>query len=141
MADQAEESAKREWVELGARLRYAREYLSLSQQDVAANTGIPRSAISDIERGQRKVDSLELRKFAKVYRRPVSSLLGDEVTEAAAAGGEDVGVDEGASDSVVALARAVQGLTEQDRAEVVRFAEFLRFQAGRRGGGGDDGVR
>jgi transcriptional regulator with XRE-family HTH domain len=142
MADQAEESAKREWVELGARLRHAREYLSLSQQDVAANTGIPRSAISDIERGQRKVDSLELRKLAKVYRRPVSSLLGDEVTEAAAAGGgEDGGANEGASDSVVALARAVQGLTEQDKAEVVRFAEFLRFQAGGRSGGGADGVR
>jgi transcriptional regulator with XRE-family HTH domain len=140
MADPVEQSAKREWVELGARLRHAREYLSLSQQDVAASTGIPRSAISDIERGQRKVDSLELRKLAKVYRRPVSSLLGDEVAEAAADAGKD-GVDESASDSVVALARAVQGLTEQDKAEVVRFAEFLRFQAGGRGGGGDDGVR
>lgn len=138
MADELEESAKREWVELGGRLRHAREYLSLSQQDVAANTGIPRSAISDIERGQRKVDSLELRKLAKVYRRPVSSLLGDEATEAAANHGDD----EGRSDSVVALARAVQGLTEADQAEVVRFAEFLRFQArGRETGGGDGGAR
>lgn len=136
MADQVEESAKREWIELGARLRHAREYLSLSQQDVAANTGIPRSAISDIERGQRKVDSLELRKLAKVYRRPVSSLLGDDGIQTFTQS-EDSG-----SDSVVALARAVQGLTEADKAEVVRFAEFLRFQAGGRvTGGGDDGAR
>jgi transcriptional regulator with XRE-family HTH domain len=140
MAEQVEESSKREWVELGGRLRHAREYLSLSQQDVAASTGIPRSAISDIERGQRKVDSLELRKLAKVYRRPVSSLLGDEVAEDAA----HVGVaDPAAADSVVALARAVQGLTDADKAEVVRFAEFLRFQAGARSGAGgsDDRVR
>ena len=35
---------------LAARLRDAREYLDLSQQFVADQTGIPRSAISDISR-------------------------------------------------------------------------------------------
>ena len=108
-----------EWRRLGGRLRGAREYLSLSQQDVAASTGIPRSAISDIERGQRKVDSLELRKLAKVYRRPVSGLLNNDAEDDA----DDAG------QSVSALARAVEGLTDTDRDEVVRFAEFLRYQA------------
>lgn len=105
-----------EWRSLGERLREAREYLSLSQQDVAASTGIPRSAMSDIERGQRKVDSLELRKLAKVYRVPVSNLLNDDARE-----------NDG--QTVSALARAVEGLTDTDRNEVVRFAEFLRYQA------------
>ena len=103
-----------EWEELGNRLREIREYLNLSQQDVASGTSIPRSAISDIERGQRKVDSLELRRFAKLYRYPVSYLLGEELTEVEAAS---------------VLARAVTDLTEQDRKEVFRFAEFLRFSA------------
>jgi transcriptional regulator with XRE-family HTH domain len=121
--------ASQEWTKLGTRLREAREYLALSQQDVTASTGIPRSAISDIERGQRKVDSLELRKLAKVYRRPVSALLGED--EDPAEGGGTL------SEGVSALARAVQGLTQADQAEVVRFAEFLRFQA--RGGGRTSG--
>ena len=56
------------WGEIGTRLREIREYLSLSQQVVASSTGIARSAISDIERGVRKVDSLELRKLARLYR-------------------------------------------------------------------------
>jgi transcriptional regulator with XRE-family HTH domain len=111
----AEES---EWQQLGSRLRDVREYLSLSQQYVADKTGIPRSAVSDIERGVRKVDSLELRKFARLYMHPVGYFLGEE----------------DAGDEVRALARAVTDLTEDDRAEVVRFAQFLRYsaEAGRR---------
>jgi transcriptional regulator with XRE-family HTH domain len=103
-----------DWKRLGTRLREVREYLNLSQQDVAGATGIPRSAISDIERGQRKVDSLELLRFAKLYRYSVNYLLGEEPPEVEAA---------------TALARSVTDLTEQDRQEVLRFAEFPRFSS------------
>ena len=99
--------------QLATRLREAREYLNLSQQFVADKTGIPRSAVSDIERGVRKVDSLELRKLARLYMYPVGYFLGEEEA------GEDVRI----------LARAVTDLTEDDRAEVVRFAQFLRYSA------------
>lgn len=99
--------------QLAKRLREVREYLNLSQQFVADKTGIPRSAVSDIERGARKVDSLELRKLARLYMYPVGYFLGDEE----------------AGDDVRALARAVTDLTEGDRAEVVRFAQFLRYSA------------
>lgn len=103
-----------EWEALGSRLKEIREYLNLSQQDVAAATGIPRSAVSDIERGQRKVDSLELRKFSRLYRYPVGHLLGE---------------DSQAAEPATALARAVVDLTDADREEVLRFAEFLRFNS------------
>jgi transcriptional regulator with XRE-family HTH domain len=49
-------------------------------------TGIARSAISDIERGVRRVESLELKRFSKVYRYPVDYFLGDAVPEQAGAG-------------------------------------------------------
>jgi transcriptional regulator with XRE-family HTH domain len=98
---------------LATRMREVREYLGLSQQYVADKTGIARSAVSDIERGVRKVDSLELRKLARLYMYPVGYFFGEEE------------VDE----EVRALARAVTDLTEDDRAEVVRFAHFLRYSA------------
>jgi len=98
---------------LATRLREVREYLNLSQQFVADKTGIPRSAVSDIERGVRKVDSLELRKLARLYMYPVGYFLGEEEV----------------ADDVRVLARAVTDLTEGDRAEVVRFAQFLRYSA------------
>jgi len=98
---------------LATRLREVREYLGLSQQYVADKTGIARSAVSDIERGLRKVDSLELRKLARLYMYPVGYFLGEEE----------------ADEEVRALARAVTALTDDDRAEVVRFAQFLRYSA------------
>jgi transcriptional regulator with XRE-family HTH domain len=116
---QPDAEPKDEWLALGTRLKEIREYLNLSQQHVAAATGIPRSAVSDIERGLRKVDSLELRKFARLYNYPVGYLLGEEV-------GAEAG-------SVSALGRAVAGLDDADRAELLRFADFLRFNSRARG--------
>lgn len=109
----AEPSESSEWVALGKRLREVREYLNLPQQYVADKLGIARSAISDIERGVRKVDSLELKKLSKLYMYPVSYFLGEEKPD----------------EPIRALARAVVDLTDKDRAEVLRFAQFLRFSA------------
>lgn len=100
--------------QLGRRLKELREYLGLSQQLVTDSTGIPRSAVSEIERGNRRVDSLELRKLAKVYRTTVSRLLGEEP---------------GHTPAYEALGRAIAGMSEHDQAEVLRFAEYLSLRA------------
>lgn len=103
---------------LGHRLRELREYLGLPQQFVTAATGIPRSAVSEIERGNRKVDSLELRKLAKVYKTSVARLLEE---------------DSGVPTSFEALGRTLAGMNEQDQAEVLRFAEYLATKTPPRG--------
>ena len=102
---------------LANRLKDTRDYLNLSQAFVSEQTGIPRSAISDIERGVRKVDSLELAKLSKLYRFPVSYFLGQASDESAA------------SVTLHALARTASELTDKDREEVLRFATFLRHYA------------
>ncbi|WP_204808751.1 helix-turn-helix domain-containing protein [Mycobacterium riyadhense] len=102
---------------LAARLREVREYLGLSQQYVASATGIARPAMSEIERGNRKVDSLELRKLARLYRYPVSYFLG---------------VEDPSSGISSALGRVLVDLTSGDHDEVLRFAEFLQFQRDQR---------
>jgi transcriptional regulator with XRE-family HTH domain len=107
---------------LGARLRESREYLGLSQQLVADRTGIPRSAISDIERGVRKVDSLELKKFALVYSRPVGYFL-DEDEQA-----------DPANHTLQVLHRAVGGMTRGDQEKVAEYAELLAISARVRNG-------
>lgn len=103
---------------LAERLREAREYLGLSQQFVAEQTGIPRVAISAIENGKRKVEALELEALSAFYKYPITYLL-DGAMEAPAA--------------VVALAREATGLTERDREEVLRFAKFLKAYGRNRG--------
>lgn len=98
--------------DLGRRLREARDYAGLSQDFVAAHTGLRRTAISDIERGKRQCTGPELRLLASLYGRTADSILGAEELEP--------------DDAVRALNRTVTALDEADRAEVLRFAEFLR---------------
>jgi len=103
---------------LGAKLREAREYVGLSQDEVARGVGLTRSAISLIETGTRKVDALELKKLAEMYQRPAADFTGEvDVIETAM------------PETVQHLARAASKLTEADRAELLRFAEFLSTKA------------
>ncbi len=65
---------------LAARLRARREDVGLTQQAVAGVVGMPRTAISGIEAGTRKVASLELKSLAGLYQCPVGYFL-DEPAE------------------------------------------------------------
>ena len=99
---------------LGERLREAREYLGFSQEEVANYLGVSRSALSLMETGQRKVDALELKKLAGLYKRPVGYFTGEEAEEIS------FGAD------IKHLARKVSELSPDDREELGRFADFLR---------------
>ena len=110
---------------LGARLREAREYLGLSQDEVAKYLSIPRTALSHIESGQRRIDALELKKLAQLYKRPVVYFTGESQADA------------GMSEDVAHLARAAAGLSEGDRRELSRFAEYLRARAESEGSSND----
>ena len=103
--------------ELGERLRKSREYIGLSQVEVARYLGIHRSALSNIENGQRRVDALELKRLAELYKQPVGHFTGEKPLE------------EGLPDDVAHLARAAKSLSQQDRSELTRFAEYLRTRA------------
>lgn len=106
--------------QLGNRLRESREYLGLSQEFVAEHLGIPRASISAMENGKRKVSSLELKQLARIYKQPLSYFLGED----------EFAHDEQSQDVVFnALYRTARALSDQDRQQVLRFAQFLR-QAG-----------
>jgi transcriptional regulator with XRE-family HTH domain len=102
---------------LANRLREAREFANLSQGFVAEQTGLSRSAISEIERGQRRVESLELKRLAAVYRMPIEYFLSSDDPELAGAAPDQ---------TVQALSRATQEMTPDNRREVLRFALFLQ---------------
>jgi Zn-dependent peptidase ImmA (M78 family)/transcriptional regulator with XRE-family HTH domain len=87
----------------------------MSQQAAADAVGVPRTAITQMENGNRSVSTLELAKLAALYRRPVTYFFGDptEIEE------EDV---------LVALHRVAPGL-EQDpgvREQVSRCLSLCR---------------
>ncbi len=113
---------------LSERLKHTREYLNYSQQWVSERTGIPRTAISEIEGGRRKVDSLELKKLARLYRYPVGYFL-DEDLDAIPA-----------EHALAGLPRQLTDLKMEDLNQVMRFAEFLQmsYQADAESAADDD---
>jgi transcriptional regulator with XRE-family HTH domain len=102
---------------LGEKLRQAREYVGFSQDEVATFLKVPRTAITNIESGQRKVEALELKRLAELYRQPVGYFTGED--EASASLPADVAL----------LARQAAKLSVKDRDELGRFAEFLKARA------------
>uniref|UniRef100_UPI003F4954DA helix-turn-helix domain-containing protein n=1 Tax=Paenarthrobacter ureafaciens TaxID=37931 RepID=UPI003F4954DA len=96
---------------VASRIREARESLGLTQEEVSGALGIPRTSVNAMEAGKRGVSALELRRLARLYRRRVEWLLGEDEAPVAAADG--------------ALYRATRDLSDEDKDQVLRFAEFL----------------
>lgn len=107
---------------LAGRLKEAREYMELSQDEVARALDVPRSAISMMEAGQRKVDAIELKRLAEIYQRPIEYFTNDATPTTPV------------PESVQHLARTAAKLSDRDREELLQFARFLqaRRQAPRR---------
>jgi transcriptional regulator with XRE-family HTH domain len=106
------------WQQIGDRLRQAREYLELKQEEAALAVGLSRSALSLVENGRRKVDAVELARFAEVYGQSIEALTGAAESKPL-------------PESVRALARAATELSAEDRSELLRFAEFLQLRGPR----------
>ena len=102
---------------LGERLREARKYLGLKQEDVSTYLKIPRTALGDIESGQRRVEAMELTRLAKLYKQPVAYFTGEDAVAAEM------------SPSIAVLARKAAELSDKDREELNRFVEYLQARS------------
>jgi transcriptional regulator with XRE-family HTH domain len=103
---------KKARAEMAARLKEAREYVGLSQEEVARILKVPRTAISLMESGDRKVDALEIKTLANLYQRTVEYLT--DATQPVI------------PQEVQHLARTASKLTAEDLQELTRFAQFLQ---------------
>jgi len=104
---------------LAAKLKAAREYLGLSQEEVAEMLKLPRSSISLIENVDRKVDALELKEMAHIYQRSVHYFTSTPETP-------DL------PEQVALLARTASKLKPKDLEELKLFAEFLQSKTSKR---------
>lgn len=112
MSESTDEEGDADRVRLGRRLKEARDYVGLSQEEVAFALSISRPAVGNIESGSRKVEAFELSKLSDLYGRTVEYLLTGNAPP------EDT--------RVAFLARATKGLSDSDLDELARFAAFLK---------------
>ncbi len=101
---------------LGRRIHEAREYLGLSPAFVAEQLGTVPEAVTALEIGRRDAAPVELERLARLLKRPVERFMAerDESPESVRDPGDR------------ALFRAARDLSDHDRQQILRFAEFLR---------------
>ncbi len=66
-------------LDLAQRLRFAREQADISQKVAADAIGLSRTAITQLEAGNRSVSTFELMNLAKLYRRTISYFLDENI--------------------------------------------------------------
>jgi transcriptional regulator with XRE-family HTH domain len=64
--------------EVGLRIRTRREAQNLTQAQLGENCDLDRTFIGSVERGERNVAILNLRKIAQALRIPLQDLLSDQ---------------------------------------------------------------
>lgn len=109
-----------DYAELGRRIRLAREEAALSQDAVAQHLELPRSAVSLIESGKRKVDSLELERFSRLVGKSILFFFDEEsrVVEAS-------NLEEDDPTQILFSANQVVDISP-DKEQIERFRQFHR---------------
>lgn len=65
----------REYGNVIEKLKKARFEIGLKQEDVAKILKKPQSYMSKIERGERRLDIMELKRIADIYKKPINYFI------------------------------------------------------------------
>jgi Zn-dependent peptidase ImmA (M78 family)/transcriptional regulator with XRE-family HTH domain len=108
-------------VTLGKRLKKAREDRGVTQDAAAVALGIPRTAVVQMEAGNRSISTLELAQLADLYERPIADFFSEGPLSEAP---ED--------DPILALHRVTDSFKDQSNVQrqVARCVEICREGAG-----------
>ena len=93
----------------GEKLRAAREFLGLTQDQVASTLNLTRNIIVNIENNKRSIKADELYKFSKLYGVTMEEIVSDETK-----------ID--INDQV--FARGFNNLSEKDKQEIINLIKF-----------------
>lgn len=93
----------------GEKLRAAREFLGLTQEQVASTLDMTRNMIVNIENNKRAIKSDELYKFSKLYGISMEEIESD---------------DKEINMNVLMFARSFASLSEKDQQEILNLIRF-----------------
>ena len=98
-----------DYKKIGERLRKLRNYLGLTQEQVANILNLGRDAIIRIEKGEKKIDLQELINFTKLYNISLDELTAEKHIT---------------FDNEVAFARGFNELSPKDKKEIIKLIEY-----------------
>lgn len=93
----------------GEKLRAAREFLGLTQDQVASALSMTRNTIVNIENDNRAIKSDELYQFSKLYGISMEEIVSED---------KDIDLN------IPAFARGFDSLSEKDKQEILNLIKF-----------------
>ena len=93
----------------GEKLKAAREFLGLTQEQVATTLNMTRNMIVNIENNNRAIKSDELYKFSKLYGISMEEIVSDE---------KEIDMN------VPIFARGFESLSKKDQQEILNLIKF-----------------
>lgn len=96
---------------IGERLRIAREFLNLTQEQVAKTLNLTRDIILRIEGGKRSIKPDELLKFSKLYGVSMEEIVSEQ---------RPIDI------TVPMFARNFDNLSEKDKKEIISLIKFKK---------------
>lgn len=101
---------------LAEKLREARKRIGFSQEYVAKSLGLPRTAVTQIECGNREVSAEELAGFCKLYRLSADYLINTDKVET----------------NQTMFARAFDELDDNDQQEILNLIAFKKSMSNKK---------
>ena len=100
----------------GTRLKKAREFLGLTQEQVSKIVGMSRNTIVNIENNLRSIKAEELEDFSKLYGITIEEIIS---------------IDKNVSINVPMYARGFEKLTTKDQEEILNLIKFKNSYDGK----------
>ena len=113
---------------LGYKIQSAREEKKLSQEQLASAIGCSQSALSNYEKGKRRIYLSQLEKLSEVLERPIDFFLDNF--------GEEKREPLPSSDNrILKIINDIYRLSEQETYAVDDYIQFLKWKRGKGGDG------
>ncbi len=113
--------------EIGSKIQQAREARGLSQKQLARQVGCSQSALSNYEKGKRRMYLSQLEKIADVLNMPIDDFMESKITD-------DISqVVEGADKEMLKLLNDIYALTLEERQAVMDYIAYVRWRSTKEG--------
>ncbi|MGE5396429.1 MAG: helix-turn-helix domain-containing protein [Chitinophagales bacterium] len=108
--------------EIGKKIQQGREEKGYSQEQLARMIGCSQSALSNYEKGKRRLYLSQLEQLAQVLDQPIEYFMETRTTEEHKPGIEDQDKD------LLRLLNEFYGLNQSERQSVLDFIQFIRWR-------------
>ncbi|MEA1961983.1 MAG: helix-turn-helix transcriptional regulator [Bacillota bacterium] len=111
---------------LGLKIQQAREENNMSQEQLAIAIGCSQSALSNYEKGKRRMYLAQLEKLSEVLNKPLEYFV-EQLPKSRA----NTSVNRGHDSEFLALMNDIYTLNTEQIAEVRKYMEFLKWNQNR----------